>query len=108
MADDKVFRPGEKVERSAIYECDSGCGHRWIGDVKGDPFPSLPEDCKGGGWKLEAGTPMDRGPGASSGAESQPRERVVPGMGSATEGYDSGGTRQGDPLSGVEKPPPAG
>ncbi|MEV5749662.1 hypothetical protein AB0L00_17735 [Actinoallomurus sp. NPDC052308] len=49
----------------------------------------------------------DRGVGAHSGHESQPQERVVPGTMSAGEGYDTEaeGTRQGDPLSGVETRP---
>jgi hypothetical protein len=49
----------------------------------------------------------DRGPGAHSGHESLPQERVVPGMSSAAEGYatDAKGTGQGDPLSGVEARP---
>jgi hypothetical protein len=50
--------------------------------------------------------PPDRGPGASSGHESQPQERIVPGTGTAAEGYDNQGdaegTRDGDPLAGVE------
>lgn len=42
-------------------------------------------------------------PGAHSGAESQARDRVVPGTASAREGYQSqGGTAHGEPLSGVE------
>lgn len=51
--------------------------------------------------------PADRGPGAHSGHESQARERVVPGTFSAAEGYSPGpgGTRQGDPLAGVELHP---
>ncbi|MEU5883063.1 hypothetical protein [Spirillospora sp. NPDC047279] len=49
-------------------------------------------------------TALDRGPGASSGSESQPKDRVIPGMGSASEGYESepGGTRRGDPLEGIK------
>ncbi|WP_345350999.1 hypothetical protein [Actinoallomurus liliacearum] len=49
----------------------------------------------------------DRGVGAHSGHEAQPQERVVPGTMSAGEGYDTEaeGTRQGDPLSGVETRP---
>lgn len=50
--------------------------------------------------------PADRGPGAHSGQESPAQERVIPGTGSAAEGYGSdGGTRQGDPLAGVEAEP---
>jgi hypothetical protein len=50
--------------------------------------------------------PDDRGPGAHSGQESPAQERVIPGTGSAAEGYSSdGGTRQGDPLAGVEAEP---
>lgn len=50
--------------------------------------------------------PADRGPGAHSGQESPAQERVIPGTGSAAEGYSSGGgTRQGDPLAGVEADP---
>ncbi|GAB3959222.1 hypothetical protein GCM10029978_005830 [Actinoallomurus acanthiterrae] len=49
----------------------------------------------------------DRGPGAHSGHESLPQQRVIPGMASASEGYaaDAKGTGQGDPLSGVELRP---
>jgi hypothetical protein len=42
-------------------------------------------------------------PGAHSGSESQARDRVVPGTASAREGYQKGGTGEGDPLAGVEK-----
>ncbi|NEA26647.1 hypothetical protein [Actinomadura bangladeshensis] len=52
--------------------------------------------------------PADRGPGASSGMEEQAHERVVPGTESADEGYESdaeSGTRDGDPIAGVEKDP---
>ncbi|WP_395104499.1 hypothetical protein [Actinomadura sp. SCN-SB] len=49
--------------------------------------------------------PADRGPGASSGHESQPQERIVRGTGTAAEGYETrggaGGTKDGDPLAGV-------
>jgi hypothetical protein len=64
------------------------------------------ENREGPGPETREG-PADRGPGASSGAESRPAERIVPGTGSATEGYepDEGGTRGGDPLSGVEARP---
>lgn len=50
--------------------------------------------------------PADRGPGASSGHEELPRERIVPGSGSAAEGYESregSGTRDGNPIAGVER-----
>jgi hypothetical protein len=49
----------------------------------------------------------DRGVDAHSGHEIQPQERVVPGTMSAAEGYDTEaeGTRQGDPLAGVEARP---
>ncbi|MWA05031.1 hypothetical protein F8568_032650 [Actinomadura sp. LD22] len=49
--------------------------------------------------------PADRGPGASSGREELPHERIVPGNGSAAEGYESregGGVRDGNPIAGVE------
>ncbi|GAA1873511.1 hypothetical protein [Actinomadura bangladeshensis] len=52
--------------------------------------------------------PADRGPGASSGMEERAHERVVPGTESADEGYESdaeSGTRDGDPIAGVEKDP---
>ncbi|GLZ03070.1 hypothetical protein Acsp03_05370 [Actinomadura sp. NBRC 104412] len=49
--------------------------------------------------------PADRGPGASSGHESRPQERIVRGTGTAAEGYETrgaaGGTKDGDPLAGV-------
>jgi hypothetical protein len=42
-------------------------------------------------------------PGAHSGAESQPRERTVPGTASAKEGYQPDrGTTAGKPLEGIE------
>ncbi|MFB4320410.1 hypothetical protein [Actinomadura sp. 21ATH] len=53
--------------------------------------------------------PADRGPGASSGHESLPQERIIRGTGSAAEGYDSedggDGTREGDPVAGVKADP---
>jgi hypothetical protein len=55
-ANEETFRPGEKVPASGIYECDSGCGHRWSTDVKGHRFPPLPDGCKGGGWRLATRT----------------------------------------------------
>ncbi|MFI9580691.1 hypothetical protein ACIHCQ_02345 [Streptomyces sp. NPDC052236] len=42
-------------------------------------------------------------PGAHSGSESQARDRVIPGTASAREGYQKGGTGDGEPLAGVEK-----
>ncbi|WP_067472078.1 hypothetical protein [Actinomadura hibisca] len=49
----------------------------------------------------------DPGRGAHSGWEETPRDRVVPGTGSATEGYETeGGTRHGVPLEGVEDDDP--
>jgi len=43
-------------------------------------------------------------PGAHSGAESQARQRTVPGTASAKEGYQPDrGTTAGEPLEGVEK-----
>ncbi|GHB66386.1 hypothetical protein GCM10010377_66670 [Streptomyces viridiviolaceus] len=42
-------------------------------------------------------------PGAHSGAESQARQRTVPGTASAEEGYQPDrGTTAGEPLEGVE------
>ncbi|MFI5688021.1 hypothetical protein [Streptomyces sp. NPDC051636] len=42
-------------------------------------------------------------PGAHSGAESQARERTIPGTASAKEGYQTErGTTAGKPLEGVE------
>ncbi|SNR62990.1 hypothetical protein [Actinomadura mexicana] len=49
--------------------------------------------------------PEEQGPGASSGLEDQPHERVVPGSESAEEGYEGdaeSGTRDGNPIAGVE------
>ncbi|MFD0688544.1 hypothetical protein [Actinomadura fibrosa] len=58
---------------------------------------------------MEKKDPADRGPGANSGQEELPHERVVPGTGSAAEGYegpDAGdGTSTGNPIAGVEKDP---
>ncbi|RSN45563.1 MULTISPECIES: hypothetical protein [Actinomadura] len=48
----------------------------------------------------------ERGPGAGSGREDRPHERIVPGTGTAAEGYqdeDEQGTRTGDPTAGVER-----
>jgi hypothetical protein len=47
-----IFRPGEIVPVSGIYECDSGCGHRYSTDVKGHRFPPTQDGCSGEGWKL--------------------------------------------------------
>ena len=50
----------------------------------------------------------DGEPGASSEHEEQARERTVPGGESAAEGYEpdaQGGTREGDPIAGVEAEP---
>ncbi|MBE1535415.1 hypothetical protein [Actinomadura algeriensis] len=47
-----------------------------------------------------------QGPGAASGREDRPHERIVPGTESAAEGYEDeseGGTREGDPTAGVER-----
>src|SRR5215203_4957501 len=48
-------------------------------------------------------------PGSHSGAESQPRDRIVPGTASAKEGYQTygdgeAGTGSGEPLAGVGTP----
>jgi len=45
----------------------------------------------------------DRGPGAYSGFEQQPKERIVPGTASAAEGYSPHGTGEGEALKGREK-----
>jgi hypothetical protein len=58
------------------------------------------------GPAMEKKDPAERGPGASSGLEEQAHERVVPGTESAEEGYESdaeSGTREGDPIAGVER-----
>jgi hypothetical protein len=55
-AETQVFHPGEIVPESGIYECDSGCGHRWSTDVKGHRFPPLHDGCTGKGWKLAQAT----------------------------------------------------
>lgn len=48
-------------------------------------------------------------PGAHSGAESQARERTVPGTASAKEGYQTEhGTTAGNPLEGIETPDAGG
>jgi hypothetical protein len=45
----------------------------------------------------------ERGPGAHSGQESRPQERIIPGTASATEGYEpEGGTRDHEPIKGLE------
>lgn len=51
--DQQTFRPGEQVPVSGIYECDCGQNHRFSTDVKGHPFPPVPEDCSGATWKLQ-------------------------------------------------------
>ncbi|WP_198653133.1 hypothetical protein [Actinocorallia populi] len=66
------------------------------------------EERQGKSRIVPEGDPADRGPGAHSGLEERPRPRVIPGTGSAAEGYAAeapgpeGGTRQGDPLKGRE------
>jgi hypothetical protein len=62
-------------------------------------------ESKEGGSNMPPTDPEDRGPGAHSGHESRPQDRVVPGTFSGDEGYGSGGTRDGDPLEGVELRP---
>ncbi|GGV25052.1 hypothetical protein GCM10010182_54510 [Actinomadura cremea] len=49
---------------------------------------------------------QEQEPGATSGREDRPHERIVPGTESAAEGYqDEGdrGTRTGDPTAGAER-----
>jgi hypothetical protein len=48
----------------------------------------------------------DRGPGAHSGRESQPQERVIRGTPGAREGYQTqSGTAHGEPIAGREAEP---
>ncbi|MDT0346903.1 hypothetical protein [Streptomyces litchfieldiae] len=42
-----------------------------------------------------------RGPGAHSGREREPRERIIPGTATAAEGFTESDTARGDPLHGV-------
>jgi hypothetical protein len=56
VSEGDVFHPGQTVPVSGIYECDSGCGHRWSTDVKGHTFPPTQEGCSGQGWKLAKAT----------------------------------------------------
>jgi hypothetical protein len=60
----------------------------------------------GGAGAGTGGDGTDEAPGAGSGAEDEPHERVVPGTASATEGYahTDEGTADADPLAGVEDP----
>ncbi len=51
------FQPGETVPQPGAYSCDGegpGCPHRFSGDIEGDRFPQLPEDCTGAGWVRQA------------------------------------------------------
>lgn len=50
---DSPHRPGEPVPVSGIYECDCAKTHRISTDVKGHPFPPLPEECSGSVWRLK-------------------------------------------------------
>jgi hypothetical protein len=52
-----VFKPGQRVPVSGIYECNADCRHTWSADVKSDHFPPLQDDCTAHGWKLTAKTP---------------------------------------------------
>lgn len=54
-----VFRPGQKVRTSGIYECDGGCDHQWSTNVKGHTFPPMRDGCDGQGWRLRTQTPSD-------------------------------------------------
>jgi hypothetical protein len=60
MGDDatRMFRPGERVPESGIYECTCGESHRAFTstDVKGHTFPPPPESCSGIGWNLKEPT----------------------------------------------------
>jgi hypothetical protein len=54
----QVFRPGQTVPTSGIYECDGqDCDHQWSTNVKGHAFPPMQEGCHGQGWKLRSETP---------------------------------------------------
>ncbi|MDK1348957.1 hypothetical protein QNO09_38055 [Streptomyces sp. 378] len=53
---DESYRPGEKVPESGIYQCDCGQSHEYSTDVKGHPFPPLPQGCSGIGWTLKTAT----------------------------------------------------
>lgn len=57
-SDEKVFKPGEKVPTSGIYECDCDGRHPMDStDVAGHTFPPPPQGCSGTGWKLKTATP---------------------------------------------------
>lgn len=58
MNNDMVYRPGEVVPETGMYECDTACGHSWSTDVQGDRFPPVPHECSGTGWKLATTTPV--------------------------------------------------
>jgi hypothetical protein len=69
----------------------------------GERIMATAGESKEGGPNLPPTDPEDRGPGAHSGRESRPQDRIVPGTFGADEGYGSGGgTRDGDPLAGIK------
>ncbi|MEV5567895.1 hypothetical protein AB0L54_34330 [Streptomyces sp. NPDC052196] len=50
--DERVYRPGEIVPESGIYECECAGHHRYSTDVRGHRFPPPHDECTGPGWKL--------------------------------------------------------
>lgn len=53
---DEVFRPGEIVPESGIYECDCGKRRGYSTDVRGHRFPPLQDACSESGWHLKEAT----------------------------------------------------
>ncbi|MEU5689665.1 hypothetical protein [Streptomyces venezuelae] len=49
---EQIFKPGEIVPESGIYECECGQHHRYSTDVRGHRFPPPHQGCTGTGWKL--------------------------------------------------------
>lgn len=54
----RMYRPGETVPESGIYECTCGKSHQAFTstDVKGHTFPPPPSGCSGVGWSLKEPT----------------------------------------------------
>lgn len=68
-----------------------------------DRKASSPDDRKASSGSAGPREAADRGPGAHSGREQQPKERTVHGTASAAEGYSPHGTGEGEALKGREK-----
>lgn len=51
---DENFHPGEIVRAGGVYECDCDLKHTFSTDMKGYPFPPLPDDCDGTVWRRKS------------------------------------------------------